>query len=46
MDTQVRSWCRALRALAALNLGLWLAVALAGPVAGVHGRVQLGLSGV
>ena len=46
MDTQVRSWCRALRALAVLNLGLWLAVALAGPVAGVHGRVQLGLSGV
>ena len=30
MDTQVRSWCRALRALAVLNVGLWLAVALAG----------------
>jgi hypothetical protein len=40
------SWWRALCALAALNVCLWLAVWVYGPVAGVHGGLQLALSGV
>lgn len=40
------SWWRALCALAALNVCLWLAVWHFGPVSGVHGGLQLALSGV
>ncbi|MBV8500414.1 MAG: hypothetical protein JO006_01705 [Paucibacter sp.] len=45
-DARVLSWWRALRALAALNVGLWLAVLYFGPVGGTHGGLQLALSGV
>lgn len=39
-------WWRALCTVAALNVCLWLAVWLFGPVSGVHGALQLALSGV
>jgi hypothetical protein len=42
----VRSWWQALCALAALNVCLWLAVWHFGPVSGIHGGLQLALSGV
>lgn len=45
-DPNVLSWWRALCALAALNVGLWLAVWHFGPISGVHGGLQLALSGV
>lgn len=45
-DANVLSWWRALCALAALNVCLWLAVWLFGSVSGVHGGLQLALSGV
>ncbi|MDO9092486.1 MAG: hypothetical protein Q7U99_07630 [Rubrivivax sp.] len=45
-DAQVLTWWRALCALAALNVCLWLAVWHLGPVEGVHGGLQLALSGV
>jgi hypothetical protein len=45
-DAKVLSWWRALCALAALNVCLWLAVWHFGPVSGVHGGLQLALSGV
>lgn len=45
-DANVLSWWRALCALAALNVCLWLAVWHFGPVSGVHGGLQLALSGV
>lgn len=45
-DPQVLSWWRALCALAVLNVCLWLAVLHFGPVNGVHGGLQLALSGV
>ena len=45
-DANVRSWWRALCALAALNVCLWLAVWHFVPVSGVHGGPQLALSGV
>ena len=40
------SWWRALCALALLNVCLWLAVWYFGPVSGVHGGLQLTLSGI
>lgn len=40
------AWWRALRALAVLNVCLWLAALFFAPVAGAHGNLQLGLSGV
>ena len=40
------SWWRTLRALAVLNICLWLAVLHFGPASGVHGALQLALSGV
>jgi hypothetical protein len=45
-DPHVRAWWRALCALALLNVCLWLAVWQVGPVSGVHGGLQLALSGV
>lgn len=45
-DANVLSWWRALCALAALNVCLWLAVWYFGPVSGVHGGLHLALSGV
>ncbi|WP_332743785.1 hypothetical protein [Hydrogenophaga sp.] len=45
-DANVLSWWRALCVLAALNVCLWLAVWHFGPVSGVHGGLQLTLSGV
>jgi hypothetical protein len=45
-DPATLSWWRALSALAALNVGLWLAVLFAGPSRGVHAQLQLALSGV
>lgn len=45
-DPRVRSWWRVLCALAVLNVCLWLAVWHFGPVGGVHGDLQLALSGV
>ena len=45
-DARVLSWWRTLRALAVLNICLWLAVLYFGPVSGVHGALQLALSGV
>ena len=46
VDARVLSWWRTLRALAVLNICLWLAVLYFGPVSGVHGALQLALSGV
>jgi len=46
VDANVLSWWRALRALAVLNICLWLAVLHLGPADGVHGELQLALSGV
>jgi len=45
-DARVLSWCRALRTLAVLNIGLWLAVLCFGPAGGAHAHLQLMLSGV
>jgi hypothetical protein len=45
-DANVLSWWRALCGLAAVNVCLWLAVWHYGPVSGVHGGLQLALSGV
>jgi len=45
-DAGVLSWWRALRALAVLNISLWLAVLYFGPVSGARGELQLALSGV
>ena len=45
-DVNVRSWWRALCALATLNVVLWLLVWHFGPVSGVHGGLQLALSAV
>lgn len=45
-DPRVLAWCRTLRLLAVLNVGLWLAVLTFGPARGVYGSLQLGLSGV
>jgi len=45
-DATVLTWWRVLCALAALNVCLWLAVWHFGPVKGVHGGLQLALSGV
>ena len=45
-DASVLSWWRALCALALLNVCLWLAVWCFGPVSGVHGGLQLTLSGI
>ena len=45
-DANMLSWWRAMCALAALNVCLWLAVWHFGPVSGVHGGLQLALSGV
>lgn len=45
-DPQVLAWWRLLRALAVLNVGLWLSALLFGSVGGGHGRLQLALSGV
>lgn len=45
-DSNVLWWWRTLCALAALNVCLWLAVWHFGPVTGVHGGLQLALSGV
>jgi hypothetical protein len=45
-DPRVLWWWRALCGVAALNVCLWLAVWHFGPVAGVHGGLQLALSGV
>jgi hypothetical protein len=45
-DANVLSWWRALCAIAALNVCLWLAVWRFGPVGGGHGGLQLVLSGV
>jgi hypothetical protein len=45
-DSNLLWWWRALCAVAALNVCLWLAVWLFGPVSGVHGALQLALSGV
>lgn len=45
-DTRTLSWWRALCALAVLNVCLWIAVWYFGPVSGVHGGLQLVLSGV
>lgn len=45
-DAQVLRWWRAMCALAALNVCLWLAVWYLAPVAGFHGGLQLTLSGV
>jgi hypothetical protein len=39
-------WWRSLRAIAFLNVCLWLAVMHLGPAEGVHGGLQLALSGV
>jgi hypothetical protein len=45
-DPRVLIWWRALCALAVLNVGLWVAVWHFGPVDGLHGSLQLALSGV
>lgn len=45
-DAPVRAWWRALCALAALNVCLWLAVWHFWPATGVYGGLQLALSGV
>ncbi|WP_286559217.1 hypothetical protein [Variovorax brevis] len=45
-DAKVLWWWRILCALAVLNVGLWLAVLHLGPFSGVHGGLQLALSGV
>lgn len=45
-DTAVLSWWGVMCALAALNVCLWLAMWHFGPVGGVHGGLQLALSGV
>jgi hypothetical protein len=45
-DARVLSWWRALCAMAALNVCLWLAVLNLGSVSSGHGRLQLALSGV
>lgn len=45
-DARVLSWWRILCALAVLNVCLWLAVLHSGPVSGIHGGLQLALSGV
>ena len=45
-DPKVLSWWRVLCALAVLNVGIWLAVWHFGPIGGVHGGLQLALSGV
>lgn len=45
-DANVLWWWRALCTLAALNIGLWLAVWHFGPVNGAHAGLQLALSGV
>lgn len=45
-DSNTLSWWAAMCALAALNVGLWLAVWRFGPVGDVHGGLQLALSGV
>jgi hypothetical protein len=45
-DLRVLAWWRALCLLAALNVCLWLAVWLFGPGNGVHGGLQLALSGI
>lgn len=45
-DTKVLSWWAVMCLLAVLNVGLWMALWQLGPVDGVHGALQLGLSGV
>lgn len=45
-DAQVLAWCRALRAIAVLNVGVWMSVALLGPARGGLAHLQLALSGV
>lgn len=45
-DAKVLRWWRAMCALAALNVCLWLAVWHFAPVVGFHGGLQLTLSGV
>ena len=45
-DAKVLSWWRALCTLSVLNVCLWVAVWHFGPVSGVHGGLQLVLSGV
>ena len=45
-DPQVLASWRVLRALAVLNVGLWLSALFFGSVGGGHGRLQLALSGV
>jgi len=46
VDPGVLSWWRALRALAALNVCLWLAAFVFAPAQGAHVELQLVLSGV
>jgi len=46
VDAQVLSWWRTLRALAVLNVCLWLAVLHLGHASGIHAELQLALSGV
>ncbi|WP_157522127.1 hypothetical protein [Mitsuaria sp. 7] len=45
-DPGVLSWWRALRAIAALNVCLWLAVLQFAPITGVQAHLHLALSGV
>ena len=46
VDPDVLSWWRALRALAVVNVCLWLAALFYAPMNGAHGELQLALSGV
>jgi len=46
VDPGVLSWWRALRALAMLNVCLWLAALFLAPLHGTHAGLQLALSGV
>jgi hypothetical protein len=46
VDGSVLAWWRLLCALATLNVCLWLALWYFGPINGVQGGLQLGLSGV
>ena len=45
-DANVLSWWAAMCVLAALNVGLWITLWQLGPVDGLHGGLQLMLSGV
>lgn len=46
VDARVLTWWRALRAVAVVNVALWLTVLFSGSISGLHGPLQWSLSGV